>query len=390
MELELVELELMLSVTALNIPNSLLLFGSGVLNTESQWIYSGLYLNTTASFNGYIVGNTLTVSGINAGGQILIGSTIINAATIFSTNTSVIEYDSGSGGNGTYYVNFSEVNNTTPVAMTSTSPQLGQIIVDNPTTPTTLYLFQYGGPTIFIINIATLTSPSLVTTIVTPTAGNSGTQNILAKIQTINSINYLYIGTTSGFYNAYNITTPTSPTIAYNINTGALTNMPSALINNNGFDVDTSGNIYVANRYQNTSPLNGNIFQIFSSYKATPAPAVVNSVMVSGVYLDGSITTVPQAGQLTFTFNNISGTPPSGPLTSITIIPLVTSLPIVFPATTPKGGTVILPNVWNLTGSITNGSLPNTVNVTVSYNNNSGSAAIFINNFTVVFIVTYY
>ena len=372
------------------ITNPNLMIGTGVASTTS-WFINSLSLNPS-SFTGSISNNVLTVSSITSG-TLYLGTTI-TGTEIFLTNTYIIGFGTGTGGVGTYYINFSETE-TIPSEVMTSSPNPGQITINSITSPPTLYIEQFGGPQMWIINISTQTSPTLSTTLLAPGLGNFGTQNVLAQVKTVGSVTYLYTGSGTGFYDVYDISntgTSTSPNLIYNIDTSALTNMTTSLIATNGFDVDGLGNIYVTNRSQNTTPANGNIFEIFSllpqSYSMPPS-VLVNSVIVSGIYTNLSLTTIPVGGMLTFAFNNIAGVPPTGTPT-VNVIALSTSLPIIFPSTSPITGTAILPNVWNLSGTITAGSFPNTVNVTVSYTNNTGVMVTIVNNFMVAFIVTYY
>jgi hypothetical protein len=360
-------------------------------------IQIGMLITGTNIVRGTIItagsGNSWTVSisqtaasGIVTGTRSYgsyIGPSSLVGYTVSTALAGVRTYTSG-GSTYSYvgdYVNGAliPINVTAPaIPVKGTSLSLGALpgyMILNSTNPSlpTLYIIAAGSSQVWIVNISTLATPNLVTTLTSP--NNVNFVGIVGQIVYNATTLKLYIGNINGIYNTYDASSPQAPVLLSSLNTAYICGYSQS---NNAFDSDANGNLYVLNRYNNSG--NTNIVEIFSTTPyITTNP--LNSVQVSAIMQSGATQTIAPGQSLSFTFTNIYGNTPSVPTqTTPNVIALTSNFPLSL-------GSNFL---WPLTAVVTTvGANPGTVNVTVSYKNESNSSQVITNNFNVAFIVAY-
>lgn len=233
----------------------------------------------------------------------------------------------------------------------------------------TLYVTSYGSNILWIVDIMTPGSPSLVATLTPPGGGSFGGGSPSVQFQA----SLAYIGNSQGTYTVYSVVNPESPVFLTTTSSSGATSTSS-------FAVDNQNNIYVPNR-SNISP-GGSILDILSptSYSVvTDSITPQNSVSIAASISSPSGVLISSSGSQVFVWNNIVGNSPavSGEAASQVIVVSVSN-PLVLPGAP-----------WSLSAVVANGSIPGTVTVTVTYTNDSGSAQTFPTSFNLDFIVAY-
>jgi len=233
----------------------------------------------------------------------------------------------------------------------------------------TLYICQFNGPNLWIVDIAAPINPYIVTTLQAPLGGNFG----FGAVNVVFRSPIAYVGNSTGGYNVYNASIPEAPILQYTLNCGSG-------FATNGFDADNSGNIYVPNRAINTYPPNVNVLSIFGPTSTALTATVYNSVLVSALVHSYGSTSVPNGSSISWTFNNVVGVnPATSGETANGVSALKTTEPLILP----------IPTGWSLSATVTTVST-NLINVIVSYTNNTGSSqTIPYGGYDVSFVVAY-
>jgi hypothetical protein len=327
-----------------------------------------------------VVGTTVYLTGLNTGNFYIINASIPTSPSVtYSTNVSSNLVGVRVSGNYAYIADYANAGlavyniSGSPSYVSTLSLSTNPGYIGLHPNGNLLYVTGYSTNVVWIIDINTPGSPSLISTLTPPAGGTfSGT-----PVSVVFQLPLIFIGNAQGKYNIYDGTLASVPVFIKTVVTGGTSTT--------SFAVDASYNLYVPNR--TNSGYGGSIFQIYSpTLVGDPSAAIQVSssgtISLKNVILSASVTvgtTIAAGATLLWSFNNIIGIPAvtSGE-TAVSVIPVTVGLPLSLPSTP-----------WTLSATITNVSLSNIISIVVSYTNDTGSSQTISSPYNVCFVVCY-